>query len=86
MAIATGLMTVSTTAAAVDTSSANPYILILHNESGSNTINLGNSSVTAANGFSLHASSTLTLPMAAGDQLYAITSSGSHDLSWMKIS
>ena len=85
MAIASGQTTISTTAVAVDTSSPNPYTLILHNESGTNTITLGNSAVTSANGFGLHANTTLSIPMAAGDQLYAIATSGSHDLSWIKI-
>jgi len=86
MAITSGNVTVSTTAVAIDTSSPNPFQLVLHNESGTNTITLGNSAVTAGNGFGLHANTTITLNLAAGDQLYAIASSGSHDVSWMKIS
>ena len=86
MAIATGQINATTTAAAVGTSSANPFTLVLHNESASNDIFLGAFGVTSSTGFSLHANSTVSIPMTAGDQLYAISASGSHLLSWMKIS
>jgi hypothetical protein len=85
MAILTGQVTATTSATAIDTTSANPFVLVLHNESGSNDIFLGNSGVTSTTGFSLHANSTISLPLTPGDQLYAITGTGSHLLSWMKI-
>jgi hypothetical protein len=85
MAITSGVVTVSTTAIAIDTSSPNPFQLILHNESATNTITLGNSTLTANNGLGLHANETITLNLTAGDQLHAIASSGSHTVSWMKI-
>jgi hypothetical protein len=86
MAISSGVMTVTTTKAVVDSSSANPFTLIVHNESGSNAIRLGGSDLTASNGVELHSHTSITIPMGAGDQLFAITTSGSHDLSWIKIS
>jgi len=85
MSILTGQMTVTTTAAAVDTSSSNPYTLIIRNESSTTTVHIGNSTLTASNGLALEGKNTITLPMAAGDQLHAITSSGSSTISWMKI-
>lgn len=86
MAITTGQMTVTTTAAAVDTSSSNPYTLIIRNESSTTTVHIGNSTLTAANGLALEGKNTISLPMTAGDQLHAITSSGTSNISWMKIS
>jgi hypothetical protein len=85
MAILTGQVTATTSAAAIGTSSPNPFTLILHNESATNDIFLGGSGVTSTTGFSLHSNSTISLPMTAGDQLYAITGTGSHLISWMKI-
>lgn len=86
MAITTGKLTVTTTAAAVDTSSPNPYTLIIRNESSTTTVHIGNSALTASNGLALEGKNTLTLAMVAGDQLHAVTSSGTSDISWMKIS
>jgi hypothetical protein len=85
MAINSGVMTVTTTKAVVDSSSANPFTLIIHNESASNNIRLGGSDLTASNGIELHSHSSITIPMSAGDQLFAISTSGSHDISWLKI-
>ena len=85
MAVSSGTMTVTTTPAIVDGSSPNPFTLIVHNESATNTVTLGNSNLTASNGFSLHANSTIQLPLGAGDHIYAVASSGSHDISWIKI-
>jgi hypothetical protein len=86
MAITTGKLTVTTTAQAVDTSSSNPFTMILRNESGATTVHVGNSTLTAANGLSLEGKTVITIPMVAGDQLHAITASGTCDISWMKIS
>jgi hypothetical protein len=86
MAITTGKLTVTTSSQAVDTSSPNPYTLIIRNESSTTTVHIGNLTLTAANGLALEGKNTITLQMVAGDQLHAITASGSSDISWMKIS
>lgn len=85
MAVSSGRMTVTTTAAIVDGSSPNPFLLIIHNESPTSTITVGNSSLSASNGFGLESKSTLQLQLGAGDHIYAITSSGSADISWIKV-
>jgi hypothetical protein len=85
MAISSGAVTVTTTKGVVDSSSANPFTLIIHNESASNNIRLGGPDLTASNGIELHSHSYITFPMSAGDQLFAISTSGSHDISWIKI-
>jgi len=82
--ITTGQMQVTTTRAILDGTSVNPYRLVVHN-SGSNAIYLGNGQVTATNGFNVHANSTLILELPALTTLYAITSSGTHELTWMRI-
>jgi len=82
--ITTGQMQVTTTRAILDGTSVNPYRLIVHN-SGSNAVYLGNQEVTETNGFNVHANSTLTLELPPLTTLYAITGSGTHELSWIRI-
>jgi hypothetical protein len=84
MAIETGQITVGTTRVQIDGSSVSEFKIILHN-SGSNAIYLGNESVTENNGFNLHANSTLTLELPPLTYLYAVTRSGNHDITWMRI-
>jgi hypothetical protein len=84
MAIETGQITVGTTRVQIDGSSVSEFKIILHN-SGSNAIYLGTQSVTENNGFNLHANSTLTLELPPLTHLYAVTRSGNHDMTWMRI-
>jgi hypothetical protein len=83
--IITGQLTVTTTRAKVDGTSPSPCTLVIHN-SGTNAVVLGNDTVTANDGFELHTNSTIQIPMPAGESLYAVASSGNHDISWMRIS
>ena len=84
MAIETGQITVGTTKVQIDGSSVSEFKIILHN-SGSNAIYLGNQSVSENNGFNLHANSTLTLELPPLTRLYAVSRSGNHDMTWMRI-
>jgi hypothetical protein len=85
MAITSGQITVTTTAIAIDSSSADRFTLYIHNASASNNIFLGGPTVTATTGLELHSHESKTFEMMPGDTLYAISSSGSHDLSWLKV-
>jgi hypothetical protein len=82
--ITTGQMQVTTTRALLDGTSYNPYKLVIHN-SGTNSVYIGNEQVTENNGFNVHTNSTLTLELPPLTTLYAVTSSGTHELSWMRI-
>ena len=82
--IASGQIAVTTTRQVLDGTSFNPYRLILHN-SGSNAVYLGNEGVTEDNGFNLHANSTLTLELPPLTTLYAISGSGTHEVTWLRI-
>jgi hypothetical protein len=82
--ITTGQISVTTTRQVLDGTSFNPYRLILHN-SGSNAVYLGNENVTKDNGFNLHANNTLTLELPPLTTLYAVTSSGTHEVTWLRI-
>jgi len=82
--ITTGQISVTTTRQVLDGTSFNPYRLILHN-SGSNSVYLGNQDVTKDTGFNLHTNSTLTLELPPLTALYAISASGTHEVSWIRI-
>ena len=83
--ITTGQATVTTSRVQIDGTSQNPFRVVLHN-SGTNAIYLGNETVTANDGFNLHTNTTVVLELPPLTALYAIASSGSHELSWMRIS
>jgi len=82
--ITTGQVTVTTSRVQIDGTSENPFRIVLHN-SGTNAIYLGNETVTENDGLNLHTNSTLVLELPPLTALYAVTSSGSHKLSWMRI-
>lgn len=82
--ITTGQVTVTTSRVQIDGTSENPFRIVLHN-SGTNAICLGNETVTENDGLNLHTNSTLVLELPPLTALYAVTSSGSHKLSWMRI-
>jgi hypothetical protein len=84
MSITTGQMSVTTTRKQLDGTSENPFRMVIHN-SGTNSVFLGNSEVTKDNGFNLHANSTLTLELPPLTALFAVASSGTHEVSWMRI-
>jgi hypothetical protein len=84
--ITTGQLTVGTTRVAVDSSSVGVFTLIVHNASNTNNIFLGSETVTASTGLELHSHEYVTIQMLPGDTLYAVCSSGTHDISWMKVS
>jgi hypothetical protein len=83
--ITTGQATVTTSRVQIDGTSENPFRVVLHN-SGTNAIYLGNETVTANDGFNLHTNTTIVLELPPLTALYAIAASGSHELSWMRIS
>lgn len=82
--ITTGQVTVTTSRVQIDGTSENPFRIVLHN-SGTNAIYLGNETVTENDGFNLHTNSTLVLELPPLTALYAVSGSGSHQLSWMRI-
>jgi hypothetical protein len=82
--ITSGQLTVTTTRVKVDGTTASPCFLVIHN-SGSNAVLLGNETVTENDGFQLHANESIQFSMPAGESLYAVTSSGSHEISWLRL-
>jgi hypothetical protein len=84
MAITQGQVTVTTTAVALATAGVDGSMLTVHNGSATQNLFLGNSAVTGNDGLELHSHTTLQIQMLPGDTLYAISSTGSHLVSWMK--
>lgn len=82
--ITSGQQTITTTRAQIDGTSAAPCVLIMHN-SGSNAVVLGNSLVTKDNGFELHANTTIQMTIPAGEPLFAVAATGTHDISWLRL-
>ena len=84
MTIFTGQLSVTTTRVQLDGTSENPFKLVLHN-SGTNSVYLGGSDVTENNGFNLHTNTTLVLDLPPLTALFAVSGSGTHEVSWMRI-
>jgi hypothetical protein len=84
MAITSGQQTIGTTRQLVDGISPNPSRLHIHNMDNTNSIYLGNEGVTTSNGLQLVKLDSIELVMNPGESLYAISSSGSHLISWLR--
>jgi len=84
MAITSGQITVGTSAVQVDGISANPSRLHVHNNDNTQDLFLGNSSVTTSTGLRLLKLDSIELIMNPGESLYAVSSSGSHAVSWLR--
>ena len=82
--ITSGQLTITTTRVKIDGTAPAPCFLVIHN-SGSNAVVIGNETVTENTGFKLHANDTIQFSLPAGESLYAVSSSGSHDISWLRI-
>jgi hypothetical protein len=82
--ITAGQQTITTTRSKVDGTASSPCTLIIHN-SGNNKVVLGNETVTSTTGFELHSSSTIQIALPAGDTIYAVAATGSHDISWLRL-
>jgi hypothetical protein len=76
MAVSQAVVTVSTSAVALNTAGPVGVTLLLKNTSA-NAADLGGADVTAAGGFALAASAALTVTLKPGDVLYAIRTASS---------
>jgi hypothetical protein len=84
MAITSGQQTIGTTRQLVDGISPNPSRLHIHNMDNTNSIYLGNEGVTSANGLQLVKLDSIELVMNPGESLYAVSSAGTHTISWLR--
>jgi len=83
--ISSGQQTVGLTAVAIDGVSTNPYRLHLHNNDNTKNLYVGNSNVTTSNGLKLDGGMILEFVVSPNSQLYVVSDSGSHQISWLRI-
>jgi hypothetical protein len=77
MAVTSARVTVSTVAVALNTLETDVVAgsrLVVKNQDAANSVDLGDSSVTAGTGFELKAGLSVQIDMPKGEQLYAIRS------------
>jgi hypothetical protein len=85
MAIQSGRQTIGTAATAIDASSNMHWQLIIHNDDNTADIYVGGPTVGTATGLAVNKLENIQLSLAPGDQVYAVSSSASHTISWFKI-
>lgn len=84
MAITSGQTTVGTVATYLTGADSNPAYVHIHNNDNTKTAFIGGASVGTANGLSLLKEDSLDFYLHPGNALYAITSSGTHVISWLR--
>ena len=84
MAITSGQQTIGTTRQLVDGISPNPSRLHIHNMDNSVDLYLGNNTVTITTGLRLEKLDSIELVMNPGESLYAVSSAGTHTISWLR--
>lgn len=72
MAASGARLTVSTSAVALNAASVSGQTLVIRNIDATDTCDLGGSGVTAGAGFRLAPNETVTVAVAAGEQVFAI--------------
>ncbi len=86
MPIITAQVSVSTTRVLLHQTDADGCFITVHSDAGAGTDTyLGDSAVTAANGYELDGQTTIQFSMPPTSSLHAITSSGTHTLSIMAV-
>lgn len=78
MAVSSARVTVSTSAVALNTEggAVGGTRMIVTNADGSNTVDLGDSTVSSGSGYTLGAGATITVELTHGEQLHAIRNDG----------
>ena len=83
--ITTGQMTVGTEPLQIDGMSINPFRLFVHNMDTTKTLYIGGADVTVANGFPIDKQSVQDFEMFPDQQLFVVSESGGHLISWMRV-
>lgn len=85
MSVATGIVSVGTTATQIDGNDINPVTLYIHNLDATRELYIGAADVTTANGYVLNKGQELKIELPAAGVLYLISTDTGHQVSWMKI-
>jgi hypothetical protein len=83
--ISSGQQQIGLTRVAIDGVSTNPYRLHLHNNDNTKALFVGNSDVTISNGMKMDGGMVLEFIVSPNSQLYVVSDSGSHPISWLRI-
>ena len=84
MPLTSGQTTVGTVAVQIDGADENPSFIHLHNNDNTKTLYLGGEGVTTSTGLALLKEDSIDLVLYPGNQLYGVTSSGTHTVSWLR--
>lgn len=85
MAVTSGQQTIGTTRVAIDGVFTNPYRLHVHNMDNTKKLFVGGGNVTIANGFTLQGLDSLEIIVSPNEQLYVVSESGDHPISWLRM-
>lgn len=85
MGLVSGRQTIGTAATAVDGTSSQPFTLIIHNDDNTADMYVGGPTVGTATGLHVNKLENIQLELNPGDQVYAVSSSAGHTISWLKI-
>jgi hypothetical protein len=85
MAISSGQITVGLTRVAIDGVSTNPFHLHIHNNENTKSLYIGGPDLTISNGLKIPAGDSLEVIIAPNDQLYVVSDSGTHLISWLRM-
>lgn len=85
MAITSGQITVGLTPSAIDGVFTNPYHLHIHNNEQTKNLFIGGPNVTITNGLQLSGGDSLEVTIAPNDQLFVVSDSGTHLVSWLRM-
>ena len=83
MTISSANVTIGTVATLIYRSGENPVRLHLHNDDNTDTIDLGNASVTTATGLSLLKNDSIELILNPNESLFGISSKEGHSMSFL---
>lgn len=82
--ITTGRTTVGTVPTIIDGIEVNPFRIHIHNDDNTDTLYLGNATVSPTTGLSLARGDSIELIINPLEALYAISTKTGHVMSWLK--
>ena len=85
MGLVSGRQTIGTAATAIDGTSSQPFTLIIHNDDNSADMFIGGPTVGTATGLHVNKLENIQLELKPGDQVFAVSSTATHTISWLKI-
>jgi hypothetical protein len=85
MSITQGQVAVGTAAVQLNTSQTMPGIVHITNKDNTDTVFVGGAAVTTSTGHGILKSDSIDIQIFAGQVLYAISTKGSHNVSWLHV-